>query len=118
MTVALTRCRRPVRSNKGLGIRSHMRKARVMSNFPDKPVEVCEVSRVPTPVRRLSRLRDLGTESGNTREQCVYLCRRAHVMRKREATKTGALSRTAGVGSEALTRPKSKPCLSKRKERD
>ncbi len=62
-----------VRWNDGLGIGSHMRKARIVSDLPEKTVKVGEVPRVAAPVGGLPLLRDLGAECGNTLKQCIYL---------------------------------------------
>ncbi|OGQ86684.1 MAG: hypothetical protein A2512_08525 [Deltaproteobacteria bacterium RIFOXYD12_FULL_56_24] len=87
-----------------------------MGDFPEKPVKVSEISRVTTPVRRLSRLGYFGPAGGNACQQTIYLRRRADVMGKGEAAKTGALSGKAGVSGQAFPWPKSQPCFPKLKE--
>jgi len=63
-----------------------------------KTVKVGEVTRVAAPVCGLPLFCDLGAECGNALKQCIYLCRRAHVVRKSKAAKSRAFGRKTCIG--------------------
>lgn len=71
----------------------HMRKIRVMGNFPEKTIKVCEVTGVTAPVCGVRWLHDFGAKSSDVRQQSVHLGRRAHIVGKGKAGEPRALRR-------------------------
>ena len=101
-----------------LPICSNMGKVRVVCNFPQESIRVGEIARVAAPVGRLPGLGHGAAAGGHLGEQRVHLGRRAHVVRKREAAKTAAFRRKAGIGRQALARPQRQPGFSELEEGD
>jgi len=92
-------------------LKSGMRELRIPRNFPKKPVGVGEVTRIPTPVRARTRLHDATTLGRDFLQQLIHFCRRAHVVRQREAGKSRSRRRHSGIRRQQLARVQRQPGL-------
>src|SRR4051794_6805811 len=81
---------------------SHMRKPRVPSHLPQKPVRVREVPRVPAPVRLVPRLDDPPAPGRGLGEERVDLFDGADVVGEREAGEAAPLGGHTGIRGQIL----------------